>query len=494
MAQLLQVNNISKSFGVIKAVSNVSFNLNEAEVIAIVGENGAGKSTLIKILSGVIKKDSGEIILNNKIVDFNHPKEALELGISTVYQELSLCPNLTVAENIFVNREPSIYGIINKKELYKKTERILKELDIDIKPDELICNLNLAKKQLVEIIKAFSINAKIIILDEPTSALEISEVKKLFELIKKLKEQKTGIIFISHKMEEIFTISDNIIILRDGVLVNTLKTSSTNQNEVISQMVGRSFNQLYPEKNNKFGKQLFRIENFSAKGKFENISLTLYENEILGLAGLSGAGRTELMQAVFGYIKKDSGKIFIENKEVEILSPKDALNKGIAYSPEDRKEKGLFLNHSIKNNIVAASLKNCSNSFLMNNDKEIELSNEMIKKLLVKTNNIFNPVISLSGGNQQKVLLSKYLLTKPKVFIVDEPTRGIDISSKAEIHKLLRDYANAGNGIIVISSDLMEIIGLCDRVLVFHEGKIKGELKENISEQSIMNLIFNNRD
>lgn len=494
MAQLLQVNNISKSFGVIKAVSNVSFTLNEAEVIAIVGENGAGKSTLIKILSGVIKKDSGEIILNNKIVDFNHPKEALELGISTVYQELSLCPNLTVAENIFVNREPSIYGIINKKELYKKTERILKELDIDIKPDELICNLNLAKKQLVEIIKAFSINAKIIILDEPTSALEISEVKKLFELIKKLKEQKTGIIFISHKMEEIFTISDNIIILRDGVLVNTLKTSSTNQNEVISQMVGRSFNQLYPEKNNKFGKQLFRIENFSAKGKFENISLTLYENEILGLAGLSGAGRTELMQAVFGYIKKDSGKIFIENKEVEILSPKDALNKGIAYSPEDRKENGLFLNHSIKNNIVAASLKNCSNSFLMNNDKEIELSNEMIKKLLVKTNNIFNPVISLSGGNQQKVLLSKYLLTKPKVFIVDEPTRGIDISSKAEIHKLLRDYANAGNGIIVISSDLMEIIGLCDRVLVFHEGKIKGELKENISEQSIMNLIFNNRN
>jgi ABC-type sugar transport system ATPase subunit len=492
MEQLLEIKNISKSFGATKALTDVSLLLNAGEILAIVGENGAGKSTLMKILSGVVKGDTGDIFIEGNHIDISNPKEAIANGISTVYQELSLCHNLTIAENIFVNREPCKFGIINRNELFENTAVFLKELDIEVKPNTLVRNLSLAQKQMVEIIKAVSIKAKILILDEPTSALEITEVKKLFELVKKLKNQNTGIIFISHKLDEIFDISDKITILRDGCLVSTLKTSETNQAEVVKLMVGRSINQLYPEKSRTQDKELLRISNFSYKGKFENINLFVRSGEILGLAGLSGAGRTEVMHSLFGYEPKDSGEVYIDGQKTEIQNPKDALRKGIAYSPEDRKEQGLFLNHSIELNIAAANLKNCSSNYLMQRNQEEKLSNEYVDKLSIKTKNIKDAVGSLSGGNQQKVLLAKYLATNPKVFIVDEPTRGIDIGSKVEIHKLLRDFSKSNGGVIVISSDLMEVVGLCDRVIVFHEGKIKGELKENITEHDIMNIIFNN--
>ena len=492
MQPLLELKNISKSFGATKALTDVSLTLNIGETVALVGENGAGKSTLMKILSGVIKKDAGEILIDGSLREILNTKEAIQSGISTVYQELSLCPNLTIAENIFVNREPCKLGMIDRKELWNMAEKFLMELDVDVRPQTLVKNLSLAQKQMIEIIKAVSIKAKILVLDEPTSALEITEVKKLFELINKLKSQNTGIIFISHKMDEIFEISDKITILRDGCLVNTLVTSETDQNEVVKLMVGRSINQLFPEKSSKKEKELLRINNFSSKEKFENINLSVHSGEILGLAGLSGAGRTEVMQSLFGYEPKENGEVFIEGEKTNILNPKDALSKGIAYSPEDRKEKGLFLKHSIELNIAAANLKSCSSNFLMQKDQEEKLSNEYVDKLSIKTKSVKNEVNSLSGGNQQKVLLAKYLATKPKVFIVDEPTRGIDIGSKVEIHKLLRDFANLNGGVIVISSDLMEVVGLCDRVIVFHEGKIRGELTENITEHNIMNLIFNN--
>lgn len=492
MQHLLEIKNISKSFGATMALNDVSLTLTAGETLALVGENGAGKSTLMKILSGVVKKDTGKIYINSNLLEIAGPKEALRHGISTVYQELSLCPNLSVAENIFVNREPCKIGIINRKKLHAMADKFLGELDIDIKPNNLIKDLSLAQRQMVEILKAVSINAKILILDEPTSALEITEVKKLFELIKKLKDQNTGIVFISHKLDEVFDISDNIAILRDGCLVTTLKTSDTNQGDVVKLMVGRSINQLYPEKCSKKGKELLRLENFGYKEKFNNINLSINEGEILGLAGLSGAGRTEVMHSLFGYEPKDSGDIFINGKKSGILNPKDALSKGIAYSPEDRKDQGLFLNHSIELNISAANLKNCSNNYLMQKDKEEKLSNEYVQKLAIKTESAKNAVNSLSGGNQQKVLLAKYLATSPRVFIVDEPTRGIDIGSKVEIHRLLRDFAQSNGGVIVISSDLMEVVGLCDRVIVFHEGRIKGELSENITEHNIMKIIFNN--
>ncbi len=492
MQPLIEIKSVSKSFGATKALTDVSLSLQEGEVLALVGENGAGKSTLMKILSGVVKRDDGKIFISGNEVNITNPKEAISHGISTVYQELSLCQNLTVAENIFVNREPCRYGMINRKELYQMTEKYLKELDIDIKPETIVKNLSLAQRQMVEIIKAVSIQAKLLILDEPTSALELTEVKKLFDIVRKLKSSGKGVIFISHKMDEIFSISDKIAVLRDGSLVSELKASETNQSEVVKLMVGRSISQLYPDKNTGKGKEILKINNFTQPGKFDSIALELFEGEILGLAGLSGAGRTEVMQALFGYDQKETGEIFISGKPAEIQNPKDALNKGLAYSPEDRKEKGLFLNHSIEMNVSAASLKSCSSGAIMNRNEVENLANSYVEKLMIKTNNIKNEVNSLSGGNQQKVLLAKYLATKPKIFIVDEPTRGIDIGSKVEIHKLLRDFAASSGGVIVISSDLMEIVGLCDRVIVFHEGKIKGELTGNISEHNIMNLIFNN--
>jgi ABC-type sugar transport system ATPase subunit len=492
MTPFLEIKNISKSFGATDALKDVSFSFFAGEVIALVGENGAGKSTLMKILSGAIKKDKGDIFLENKEIEINNTRDAIQYGISTVYQELSLCPNLSIAENIFVNREPSKAGIINKTLLNKKCKELLIELEFELKPNILVKELSLAQKQMVEIIKAISVKAKLLILDEPTSALEKVEVEKLFKLIEKMKEQNTSIVFISHKLDEVFHISDRVVVLRDGMLINTIDTKKTTQSEVIKLMVGRSINQLYPDKSASKGEEILKISNFTSAGKFHDISLSLHKGEVLGFAGLSGAGRTEVMQAFFGYENKDSGEISIEGKNIVINNPREALNNGIAYSPEDRKEKGLFLSQSVEDNISAASLYKYSKKFLLDKKLQGSLSDKFIEKLSIKTKNRKSEVNSLSGGNQQKVLLSKYLATEPKIFVVDEPTRGIDVGSKVEIHKLLRDFANNAGAVILISSDLMEIVGLSDRVLIFHDGRIKGELCKNITEQNIMDIIFNN--
>ena len=492
MLPFLEIKNISKSFGATDALKDVSFSFFTGEVIALVGENGAGKSTLMKILSGAVQKDKGNIFLENKEIEINNTRDAIQNGISTVYQELSLCPNLSIAENIFVNREPSKAGIINKTLLNKKCKELLTELEFEVEPNQLVKELSLAQKQMVEIIKAVSVKAKLLILDEPTSALEKVEVEKLFKLIEKMKQQNTGIVFISHKLDEVFHISDRVAVLRDGVLVNVMNTKETNQSEVVKLMVGRSINQLYPDKSTTKGEEILKVSNFTSEGKFHDISFSLYKGEVLGLAGLSGAGRTEVMQALFGYENKDSGDVSLEGKNIVINNPREALDHGIAYSPEDRKEKGLFLNQSVEVNISAASLEKYTKSFLLDKSLEGSLSDNFIEKLSIKTKNRKSEVNSLSGGNQQKVLLSKYLATEPKVFAVDEPTRGIDIGSKVEIHKLLRDFANNVGAVILISSDLMEIVGLSDRVLIFHDGRIKGELHEDITEHNIMNIIFNN--
>ena len=492
MTPFLEIKNISKSFGATDALKDVSFSFFTGEVVALVGENGAGKSTLMKILSGAVQKDKGNIFLNDKEIAINNTRDSFQYGISTVYQELSLCPNLSIAENIFVNREPSKAGIINRTLLNKKCKELLTELELEVEPSLLVAELSLAQKQMVEIIKAISLKAKLLILDEPTSALEKPDVEKLFKLIEKMKRQDRGIVFISHKLDEVFQMSDRVAILRDGQLISVMNTKETNQSEAVKLMVGRSINQLYPDKSNSKGEEILKVSNFTYAGKFHDVSFSLCKGEILGFAGLSGAGRTEVMQALFGYENKDSGEIFIEGKNIVINNPKNALDHGIAYSPEDRKEKGLFIHQSVETNISAASLAKYTKRFLLDKNLEKSISDKFIDKLSIKTKNRKSEVNSLSGGNQQKVLLAKYLATEPKIFIVDEPTRGIDIGSKVEIHKLLRDFANNIGAIILISSDLMEIVGLADRVLIFHDGRIKGELSENIAEHNIMNIIFNN--
>jgi ABC-type sugar transport system ATPase subunit len=490
MSYLLEVNSINKTFGSTQALRNAEFSLQAGEIHALVGENGAGKSTLMKILSGVHKKDSGHIYLEGKEIDPTNPKEAHQLGISTVFQELSLCPNLSVAENIFVNREPTIFGIIKKQELCKVTDDYLREFHIVMKADTPVSELNIAQKQIVEILKAISVRAKVLILDEPTSSLEKTEAGRLFELLRKLRNAQTGVIFISHKLDEVFQVADRITVFRDGEYIATKERSETNQHEIIKYMVGREIHQVFPERSRKRGKERLRVTGFSFRDKFQDVTFSVSEGEILGAAGLTGSGRSEVMQSVFGYQRKDAGRIVYEGKPIAVNNPYSAIRNNIIYSPEDRKEQGLFLSHSVVLNVTSTSLKECSGAFVISKKKENDITNRMVNELSIKLRSTNQEVASLSGGNQQKVLLAKCLATNPKVLIVDEPTRGIDIGSKIEIYHLLRDFANRGGSVIFISSELPEIIGLCDRVVVFRQGRIVGELTENITESALMDLMF----
>jgi ABC-type sugar transport system ATPase subunit len=492
MKNLLEIQNLEKTFGATKALRDVCFTLHNGEIHSLVGENGAGKSTLIKILAGVHRRDHGKIFIEDAETDPLTPRDAQMLGISTVFQELSLCPNLTVAENIFVNREPDSFGIIKRKELMDMTREHLKSFNIHIEPDTPVKDLNLSQKQIIEIVKAFSIKAKILILDEPTSALEITEANILFDLLKKLKESGTGIIFVSHKLDEVFKISDRITVFRDGQYVGTKAPGETSQSEIISMMVGRNIDFSHRAESSVFNKEIFSVKEFTHASLFSDVSFNLLEGEILGFSGLTGSGRSELIQTIIGYLPKEKGEVYLNGKKLDLINPAAAIKNKIVYLPEDRKEQGLFLLQSIRTNVSASSLEECSDYLLIDREKEISLSSKYVADLSIKISNIEQEVESLSGGNQQKVLLAKCLATKPKILIVDEPTRGIDIGSKMEIHQILKEFVKNGGSVILISSDLPEVISLSDRVLIFKDGKIKGEVKEDISENSIMNIIFNN--
>lgn len=468
----------------------------KGEVHVLMGENGAGKSTLMKILSGIYQKDEGNIYLDGRLIGIKSTKEAIQLGISMIHQELSPVRAMTVSENIFLGKEPchSFFGVVNRKKQQELTEAIFMEMDISISPDSKMEDLSVAQMQMVEIAKAVSYDSRIIIMDEPTSAITGKEVAKLFRIIHELKSKGIAIIYISHKMDEIFQIADRITVMRDGQFIETRAAKDFNQETLIRLMVGRTISELFPKINSQKGEVALEVEDLTQKSKFRNISFKVRRGEVFGFAGLMGAGRSELMESVFGLRKVDAGRIKVNGKEVKIKSPADAIRNKIALITDDRQLKGLNLKASVKDNITIVNLRKFTRfKQVLQFEKENSITDDEIKKLRIRVHSRNQIVDTLSGGNQQKVVLSKWLLNDPEIIILDEPTRGIDIGAKAEIYEMIKNLAERGKAIILVSSELPEIIGLCDRVIVLYHGSISGEFERNqFNQEKIMNAAMGN--
>jgi len=482
---ILEMENISKSFPGVHALNNVNLKVKKGTVHALMGENGAGKSTLMKILIGIYRPDHGIIKFKGKEMKFRSTYDALQVGISMIHQELSPVPYMTIAENIFLGRE-STYGKsfwINDKDMIDKTTKLLNQLKISLDPRMKMKELSTAYTQMVEIAKAISYNSELIIMDEPTSAITEREVEHLFEIIEWLKKKGVSIIYITHKMDEIFKIADEVTVLRDGNYIGTHSINEITKEKLIEMMVGREIKQLFPKEDTEIGEVLLEIKNFTREGKFYDINLKVHKGEILGIAGLMGAGRSEIMESLFGIKKPDKGEIYIRGKRVYINSPEDAIKHKLAFLTEDRKLTGLFLPLTVRDNIFISNINNYISKMLINSKKVNKDCQEQVKRLNIKTPSLDQIVNNLSGGNQQKVLIARWLLTNPDILILDEPTRGIDVGAKAEIHRMMSQLAKQGKAIIMISSELPEIIGMSDRILVMHEGRITGELKRNEATQ-----------
>lgn len=489
MEEILRAEHISKRFPGVLAVDDVSLSLKKGEILALIGENGAGKSTLSLILSGIHRPDAGTIFLDGKPVIFNSPVDAIRAGIAIVFQELSLVGSLSVAENIFANRQPAgAMGKIRWDELYRQTKEFLSYFDLYLNPKQQVKFLSMGQQQILEILKAISINPKVLILDEPTSSLKESEIAYLFENIRKLQKQGMSFIYITHKLSEVFKIADRVMVMRDGKHVGTHPVQEVSENDLVAMMVGRKITSLYGNASKGDGQELFRIQGFSRKGTFENVSFALRRGEILGFFGLVGAGRSELAQAIVGAHPKDSGRVFLEGKEIFIRSPSDAINYGIAYLTEDRKKDGLFLSMSVRENLIAPSLPKFTRiSGLLNFRNVDAFAENAVRNFTIVPPSLGRKVANLSGGNQQKCLIAMWMGINPKVILFDEPTRGVDVGARAEIYHKLREMVNSGVGVIIISSDLPELIGMCDRIIVMHQGRIIGELRrEEFSEERIM--------
>lgn len=488
MGAYLQLRGITKRFYSTEVLHQVDVDFHRGEIHVLIGENGAGKSTLMKIVAGIYQPDEGTIVLDGKEVHFQKPLDAIGHQISMIHQELMPVPYLTVAENIFLGREPlNRFGLLDKKTLVKKTKELLEMMEIDIDPNVEMRELSVAQVQLVEIAKAVSFNSKILIMDEPTSAISDKEIEKLYKLIFKLKADGIAIIFISHKLDEIFKVADKITVLRDGEMVGTKLASELDKDTLISMMIGRDLVNVYEKQIVERGEPILEVRNLTKKGQFENISFTLHRSEILGIAGLMGAGRTELVETIFGLRKADSGQILINGKEVSIKTPSDAQQYGIALIPEERKVSGLDLKDTTGFNISLCDLKEFTRYGVMNHRLENKRVDEMIREMNVKVESRKTPVVSLSGGNQQKVVIAKWMMVNPDILIMDEPTRGIDIGAKSEIYKLITELVKQGKAVIMVSSELPEVIGMSDRVLVLSSGKMTGELTgEEINQQDIM--------
>lgn len=486
----IEMKNIKKSFYTNLVLSDANLTLLDGEVHALCGENGAGKSTLMKILTGMYKKDAGSVLVDGKEVDYKHPKIAEQEGIVFIHQELNVIPDMTVEENIFLGKEISKNGILNKKKMREVTNSLLKELEVNINPDDRLNKMSVGKQQLVEIAKALHNDVKVLIMDEPTSALTLTETETLFKIIKKLKSNGVSIVYISHRMEEIFDICDRLTVLRDGKTIDTKKISETNIDDVVRMMIGREIGDRYPKREKSNGDIVFEVKNIKKKNLVKEVSFNLKRGEILGVAGLMGAGRSEVMHLIFGSMKADSGDILIDGKKVNIKNPIDAKNHNIAFITEDRKTEGLFLPFSIRINISMANLNKIVKKLnIIDKKKEKETSEKLVKEFLIKSSSIEQKVDSLSGGNQQKVVFAKWVDTDPKILILDEPTRGVDVGAKKEIYDIMNELTKEGVSIIMISSELPEIIGMSDRVLVIHEGKSVGIVEGNdINEEKIMNL------
>ena len=497
MEYVLDLKNIYKSFPGVKVLEDVTLQVRPGEVHALMGENGAGKSTLMKILMGIYKADQGSIFLEGKETVIHGPKDAMSKGISMIHQELNTVLDMEVAENVFVGRELLKKGfeklkIVDIARMREETGKYFREMNIDIDPRAKMRTLSVAEMQLVEIVKAISLNSRIIVMDEPTSAITEKEATVLFAQIERLKKQGVAIIYISHKMDEIFRISDTITVLRDGQWIGTKPAKELDNDMLIKMMVGRELTDIYPKDPVEIGDVILEVKNLSRGKKVRDASFSLRKGEVLGIAGLVGAGRSELVETIFGLYPKTGGQIFLHGKEVHIKSAADAIKNKMALITEDRKQTGLNLIVSVKENIASVSIGKLSNHGIVNDKKINEVSEKYIKELKIKTPDGNAIVGNLSGGNQQKVVLAKWLLDEPDIIIFDEPTRGIDIGAKRDIYLLINNLAKEGKAVIVISSEMAEVMGICDRILVMAEGRINGEVRrEEFSQEVIMGYASN---
>ncbi len=484
MDPFLRVSGVSKQFPGVKALDRVSMDFHQGKVTALVGENGAGKSTLMKILSGVYTRDDGEILVQGRPANLSDPVSAQRYGISTIYQELNIIPDLNVAENIFVGREPKKGMLLDRTTMHDRAEELVKRVGLHTRTTIQASRLSTAQKQMLEVARALSVDSKIIIMDEPTSSLTESETETLLDIIRSLTEHDIGVVFVSHKMKEVFAIADTILVMRDGKMVGSYDKDIVDEKTVVNMMVGRDINDIFAKEDAEIGETVFEVRNLSTKGFLSDISFSLKRGEILGFAGLVGAGRTEVMRAVFGIDKRESGEVYLNGDRIEIRSPKDAIAHGIGLVPEDRKEQALLLEMSLRENVTLPSIREFSRLGVISLTRERKTALGYVEKMSIRARGVEQKVLSLSGGNQQKVVISKWLEIHPRVLILDEPTRGIDVGAKKEIHLLMSRLAQSGVGIIMISSELPEILGMSDRIVVMHEGKIKGVLDRSEASQN----------
>jgi ribose transport system ATP-binding protein len=481
----VEMRGIVKDFPGVRALDNVDFTAHSGEIMGLVGENGAGKSTLIKILSGVYQKDAGQIFIEGREVNLNTPAKALSLGICIIYQEPDIVPALTVKENIFIGHMPTRTGLLRMSQMAGEAQRLVKELGFDIDVNTEASNLYLAQQQIVTIARALSRNVRILVLDEPAATISERDLCALFILLRNLANRGITVIYISHRLQEVLNITDRITVLKDGRMVGVVQTTEATEDSLTRMMVGRTLQEYYPSHQVKLSEDVFRIEDLTTED-VHNISFTLHKGEILGIYGLVGSGRTELAKALFGIIPHKLGHIFVEQKEARITGPRDAIGLGICFLTEDRKGEGLVLNASVSTNITMASYKAIARMGWINRLREQDIAQRYVDLLKIKISSLRNPVEILSGGNQQKVVISKWLCIEPKILIFDEPTRGIDVGAKMEIYQLIADLLKQGVGIILISSELNEILGMCDRIMVMHEGTIVDEVDKSLATEELL--------
>ena len=486
----IEMRGIDKSFGSNQVLKQAGFTLESGEVHALMGENGAGKSTLMKILTGVYTKDAGTVLVDGKEVNYKNPQEAEKAGIVFIYQELNVMFDLTVEENLFMGKEiHGKFGICDKKAMQKKAQEALNILGVNISPKTVMAELSVGQQQMVEICKALMADAKVIIMDEPTAALTQSETVALFKVIESLRKKGVSMVYISHRMEEIFELCDRITVLRDGSYIGVKNIPETNMNEIVKMMIGREIGERYPSRNVKIGKEVLKVKELTRKGTFHDVNFSVRAGEVLGVSGLMGAGRTEIMQAIFGNLSYESGTIEIDGKEVKISNPRQAMEHGIGFITEDRKTEGLMLDKSIRENISLCNLRRISKSSVISREAEKNMVAEAIKDLHIKCFGSYHECNNLSGGNQQKVVLAKWILTNPKILILDEPTRGVDIGAKKEIYSIINKLAAQGVAIIMVSSELPEVLGMSDNIMVVREGEVRGIISyEEANQDRVMTL------
>ena len=486
---VLQLRGITKIFPGVKALNQVQFDLHEGEIHALMGENGAGKSTFIKVIMGVHQAEEGEMLLRGKPVHFKNTKDAQKAGIAAIYQHVTAYPHLSVAENIFVGHMKKRFGVIQWKAMYEEADKLLNELNADFSSRELMGNLSVAQQQMVEIAKALSLNARIIIMDEPTAALTKRESEELYRIARKLRDEGVSIIFISHRFEDMYALATRVTVFRDAQYIGTYNVDEITNADLIKAMVGREINELFPKPQVEIGEEVLRVENLCRTGYFKDVSFHVRKGEILGLTGLVGARRTEVVQTIFGVEKLTSGKIYLHGQEVKIKSPGDAMKKGIGLLPENRQIEGLILGWGIGRNITLTELKSFVSGLFLDEKKENLTAKELAERVDTKAVSVFDKASSLSGGNQQKVVVAKALGSDFEVLILDEPTKGVDVGAKAAIYEIMGELAQQGYAIIMISSEMPEILGMSDRVVVMCEGRVTGELsREEATQEKILEL------